>query len=146
MKELVGKVLNVFITDANTQQTEEKECLEVDMQGIISDKHYDKKPMRSILLTTQNSYQILENESIYCNPGSLGENILIDYNPYSLPMGTKIMVGNAVLELTIPCTLCNHLAIIDEKVPLLLKKDRGVFAKVIQTGTIVRGDKVWLIP
>ncbi len=66
--------------------------------------------------------------------GSLGENILIDYNPYHLNAGDQLRMGEVVLQISQNCTICDHLSKIDETLPTLLKDDRGIFAKVIKGG------------
>ena len=85
------------------------------------------------------------NENITIAHGSLGENILMDYNPYSLPMGKQIEIGEVLLEVTQHCTICNHLSMVDPQLPTLLKDDRGIFVKVVQSGAIRRGDKIYLL-
>ena len=77
--------------------------------------------------------------------GYLGENILIDYNPYELPIGTKIRIGDAVLQISQNCTICNHLSALDKRIPKLLSKERGIFAKVVNPAVINRGDLVHLL-
>jgi MOSC domain-containing protein YiiM len=72
----------------------------------------------------------------------LGENILIDYNPYDLPVGTKLEIGEVVLEISQHCTLCKSLTKVDNALPKLLKNDRGIFAKVVKSGNISLKDKI----
>lgn len=74
--------------------------------------------------------------------GSLGENILIDYNVYNLSMGTQLKIGEVIVEITQNCTICNYLSIIDKSLPKLLRNDRGIFVKVIQSGVIKEGDSL----
>lgn len=141
----VGKVISLFISTKETKETIQKDALNVDEKGIIDDRHYNKDIMRSVLITSIDSYAIVSKNNICMDHGSLGENLLIDYNPYHLPIGSKLQIGSAVLEIAQPCTLCNHLSAIDKSVPKLLKNDRGVFARVIKTGKIVKDDKIYLI-
>jgi MOSC domain-containing protein YiiM len=77
--------------------------------------------------------------------GSLGENILIDYNPYHLTAGDQLRIGEVLLEISQNCTMCDHLSKIDENLPTLLKDDRGIFAKVIKGGVIQPGDEITLL-
>jgi len=77
--------------------------------------------------------------------GYLGENILIDYNPYSLAIGTRVKIGNTVLEISQNCTICNHLSVIDKRIPSLLKNDRGIFAKVVEDGEIKIDDSIYIL-
>ncbi len=145
MRQEVGEVLAVFTSQkANSQRIEEK-CLELDSKGILGDKFYAKDMQRSVLLTSLESYALALQEGIEMPNGALGENILIDYNPYALAVGSQIAIGEVVVEITQNCTICNHLSFIDKRLPTLLKDDRGVFVKVIKSGFIEKGNKLYLL-
>lgn len=142
---VVGEVLDLFISQKGKSERMNKAELHVDKDGIIGDKFYAKDLQRSILLTSIDSYSLALEHHIQINHGLLGENILIDYNPYLLVSGRQIEVGSAVLEITKNCTICNHLSVVDKKLPKLLKDDRGIFVKVIQEGFIKKGDLLYLL-
>ena len=145
--QTVGSVLRLFIVTNEEKKPHEKPSLLLDKKGILEDKHYNTLPERTILITSIESYQLVKERLDVTMPyGYLGENILIDYNPYHLPVGTPLQIGTVTLEITQNCTLCNHLSLLDRRIPKLLKEDRGVFAKVINGGTIHRGDTITLIP
>ena len=74
----------------------------------------------------------------------MGENILVDFNPYSLEAGTKLQVGDVVIEISKKSTLCSSLSKISSKLPKLLKDKRGIFAKVISDGQARKGDSISL--
>jgi len=137
-----GGVIALYITTTETKLPIAKDALQVDEKGILLDKHYDKNIDRSILLTSYDSYIIAKQQGIEIPHGALGENILIDYNPYTLPVGTQIQIGSAIVEISQDCTLCKHLASIDKRVPKLLKNDRGIFVKVVEPGWIKTGDEI----
>lgn len=137
-----GKVLKLFISRKDDAERSSQDNIIVDKDGVLGDKFYAKDPQRSILLTSIESYQMAEKENIAIEHGSLGENILIDYNPYLLQTGTTLTIGNAVVEINQKCTLCKSLTKINSKLPKLLKNDRGVFVKVLKAGTICVGDAV----
>lgn len=141
----VGKVISLFISVQGSSTRDEKESFELDPKGIIEDKFYNKNILRSVLLTTQESYELANEHNIQMPFGSLGENILIDYNPYHLNGGDKLRIGEVLLQISQNCTICDHLSSIDEKLPTLLKDDRGIFAKVIEGGVIKKGDEIYLL-
>ncbi len=145
LEKHVGKVLALFITTKESSSPLEKELISVDEKGIVEDKHYDTDIDRSVLITSTDSYALARSNDIQMPHSSLGENLLIDYNPYTLPVGTRLRIGNSILEVSQPCTLCNHLTKIDNKLPKLLKNDRGIFAKVVQNGEIKTGDDIYVI-
>ncbi|SFV50420.1 hypothetical protein MNB_SV-12-747 [hydrothermal vent metagenome] len=146
-EKLVGKVLGLFVSKKGdlTSQRVSKQEITVDKNGVWEDKFYAKEPNRSVLITSLHSYKLAEKQSISVEYGSLGENILIDYNPYFLHVGTQIRIGEVVLEISQSCTLCKSLTKIDSKLPKLLKNDRGVFAKVIKSGVIYQNDKIFVM-
>jgi MOSC domain-containing protein YiiM len=141
----VGKVLSLYISTKEYTDPIEKREIAVDSKGIIGDKHYDTDIQRSVLITSIESYVLANAHQIKMAHSSLGDNLLIDYNPYTLPIGSKLKIGDTVLEISQNCTLCNHLSNIDKKLPKLLKNDRGVFAKVVQAGSIKVDDSIYLL-
>lgn len=141
----VGKILELFISTKESSNRINKPVVELDELGVIGDKFYNKDSSRSILITSIDSYDLIKGYDIDMPRGYLGENLLIDYNPYSLAMGTKLKIGTAVLEISQNCTICNHLSVIDKRIPKLLKNDRGIFAKVLKSGEIAKNDTVYIV-
>jgi len=141
----VGKLLSLYISTPEHSSTVEQTYIDTEIAGIVGDKHYRKDTERSILITSIESYALLEAHDIHIPYGTLGENILIDYNPYHLPVGSQLKIGEAILEITQNCTLCKHLAIHDKRIPKLLKNDRGIFAKVVHRGRIKKDDPLYLV-
>ena len=140
----VGKLLALYVSEQGNPNAVERICIDTEIQGIVGDKHYGKDAARSVLITSIESYTLLETHGISIPYGTLGENILIDYNPYDLPIGTQLKIGDTIFEITQNCTLCKHLAIHDNRIPKLLKNDRGIFAKVVQQGSLKKDDTVYL--
>ncbi len=108
-------------------------------------KYYDKNIQRSVLITSKASYDLANKNNIQLPFGSLGENILITYNPYHLSSGDTLRIGDVVLEISQNCTMCDHLSKIDKDLPTLLKDDRGIFARVIESGVIKKEDEIYLL-
>ena len=139
----VGKVSSLFYSPPNGRT--KVNSFDLDSKGIVSDKHYNKSIDRSVLITSLESYALAKKHDIDVSYGALGENILIDYNPYHLTSGTKLKIGKVTLMISQPCTLCKSLTNIDSKLPKLLKDDRGIFAKVMESGTIKEDDDIYLL-
>ena len=135
----IGEVLELFVSKKSVDR------MLLDEKGVVNDKFYAKDIHRSVLISSIDSYILAKERDIELEYGKLGENILIDYNPYRLKSGTKIKIGEAILEISQNCTLCKSLTKIDSKLPKLLKDDRGIFAKVIKAGEIKKRDKIYLI-
>jgi len=138
----IGQIQKLFISDTTAKKRVQQNTINIDEKGINNDKFYNTDQDRSILLTSLHAYKLMEDINVKATHGVLGENILLDFNPYTLEEGTKLFIGECILQITIECTICKSLTKINNKVPKLLKKDRGVFAKVIQKGSLNIGDDI----
>ena len=136
-----GRVLNLFISHKERGR-ESKSEIDVDINGIIDDKFYAKDLSRTILIASLESYTLAKESGIDIDYGLLGENVIVDINPYSLTSGAKLSIGDLKLEITQNCTICNTLGKVDSRLPKLLKSDRGIFAKALNSATIKIGDSV----
>jgi len=141
MVSKIGTVQKLFIS-VKDKGRESKEELHLDENGVVDDKFYAKNSSRAILLTSLDSYKIAQENGIEAEFSSLGENILMDVNPYHLTIGDKVTIGEVILEITHNCTLCKSLAKVDAKLPEILKNDRGIFAKTLKSGIVKIGDKI----
>ncbi len=139
----VGKVFSLFYSPPAGRMS--VTSFDLDTEGILKDKHYAKSISRSVLITSLESYALANDHGIDAAYGVLGENVLIDYNPYHLRSGKRLQIGKVVFEISEPCTLCKSLTKIDSKLPKLLKDDRGIFAKVLEAGSIKEGDDIYLL-
>lgn len=144
---MIGKVVELFITLDDKDKTRKNVSkIRLDAQGILKDKFYNKNDQRAILISSLQSYELAKKNSIEIPNGSLGENILIDINPYALSKGQKIRIASCTLQITQNCTICKGLSSVDSKLPKLLKDDRGIFARVIEGNyEISTGDKVEIL-
>ena len=141
---LDGKVLELYIAIKDKGRVS-KNSIEVDCGGIVDDKFYGKNIDRSILITSISSYELAKEHNINTDYGLLGENILIDINPYALKSGDRLQIGEVILEISQHCTICNSLSKIDKSLPKILENDRGIFTKVIKNGKIRQNDTVQII-
>lgn len=139
-----GRVLELFLS-IKGKGKENRDELIVDEHGIIEDKFYAKEADRSILITSLDSYLLAKKSGIEADYGALGENILVDINPYDLNEGDIISLGDVELEITKNCTICNSLAKVHPELPNVLKSDRGIFAKTLKSGKIRKGNTVKIL-
>ncbi len=141
----IGKVTTLFISVQGSSTRVGKDTFSLDPKGIVEDKYYDTNINRSVLITSEESYTLANKHNIQLPFGSLGENILIDYNPYHLTAGDQLRIGDVILQISQNCTMCDHLSKIDKNLPTLLKDDRGIFARVIEGGVIKKEDEIYLL-
>ena len=139
---LNGKVLALFESHKGKSGRVVKDEIYLDGNGVVNDKFYAKDLERSVLISSLYSYTIAKKHEIVLDYGELGENIVLDLNPYSLKVGTFIKIGEVIVEVVQNCTICKSLEMIDSRLPKLLQNDRGIFVKVIQPGVVYMGSKV----
>lgn len=142
-KIALGNVLRLYLT-AEDKKRIKKEFISLNPTGVEGDK-YNGKENRSLLLTPQSSYKKALDNDINIKESELGENILVDFDCTALPVGTKLQIGETIIQISQKGTLCPGLSKIDNKLPKLLKEKRGIFAEILQTGTVKTGDCVYQI-
>lgn len=130
-----NKILKLFIANKETKKMDEVTHFQLTFGGVVGDKYFGREE-REVLLSSLSGYQLALQNGISMGYGTLGENILTDMNLKSLALGDKIKIGEAILQISMLCPVCNHLSVIKKELPKLIKEDRGIFAKVIQGGKI----------
>ena len=135
----IGKVLNTFSATKESsglpRPTVENLNLIKDY-GIENDKFAGKKLEQTVMIVGLKSYEIALQNGIKLEFGSLGENILLDFDPHELNVFDEILIGDSVIQITQICTVCNHLSVFGEELPLLLKNHRGLYCKILKSGII----------
>jgi MOSC domain-containing protein YiiM len=143
-KKPQGKVLELFVSQADKQNKIIKNKIILDTYGVQDDKFYGKNQQRSVLIASTKSYKMAKKENIDIVYGDLGENILVDCEIYHLEIGSLVYINDVVLEISQQCTLCKSLSKLHKKLPKLLKNDRGIFAKVIKNGSISTNNNIYI--
>ena len=141
-KKLLGVVVNLFVSKDGVEPRESKETLTLELDGVCEDKFKGKDIQRSVLLVSHKSYEMAKQNGIDIANGDLGENVLVDFDPYSFATGTRFQVGDVIMEISKKSSLCSSLSKINNKLPKLLKDKRGIFAKVISDGRVSKGDSI----
>ena len=137
--KILGKVLNTFSATKESSGSPRPLVFQLNLikdYGIENDKFAGKKLEQTVMIVGIQSYEIAKNNGINLEFGSLGENILLDFDPHILEIGTKLIIENSIIEITQTCTVCNHLAVFNENLPLLLKGHRGLYCKIIKSGIV----------
>jgi len=111
-------------------------------------------PKLAILVLTREVIDALRAEGWPVEPGDLGENLTLAGVPESsLAPGSKIRIGEALLEVSEPCDPCTELYVLPyvgkEKGPEFVRTligRRGWFARVLSSGEISPGARVEVTP
>jgi MOSC domain-containing protein YiiM len=106
--------------------------------GLAGDRHAKADSERQVLLIEAETL-----EKLGLRAGDVRENITTrGIALMELPIGARLRIGEAMLELTIECEPCS---LMDELRPGLretLKGQRGMLARVTQSGTLSVGDAI----
>lgn len=112
-------------------------------KGIKGDRKAGKRENRAVLLLGQATYNHLKRIGLELPSGALGENLILNLDPHTLEPGTRLRIGNALLEVSLYCTPCKTLRDrYGQDFPQQLGKRRGMLAKVLWGGTVRPGDSV----
>lgn len=110
--------------------------------GIEGDAHGGKWH-RQISLLSIEKIEEFKQKGANVHPGSFGENLIVEgFDFRSLPVGTQLIIGDVVLEMTQIGKECHsHCTIYKEMGDCIMPRE-GVFAQVIQGGHIKVGQEV----
>jgi MOSC domain-containing protein YiiM len=111
-------------------------------------------PNLAVLVLTREVIDTLRTEGWPVEPGDLGENLTLAGVPESsLKPGSRIRIGEVLLEVSEPCDPCTELYVLPyvgpEKGPDFVRAltgRRGWFARVISSGEIIPGAPVEVTP
>ena len=141
----LGTVIEIFSASSDYQgqiRPIVKNLKLIEGYGIKGDKFAGKNLDSTVLITGIEAYEIARASGIEIDYGSLGENILLNFNTNILRLGDILTIGNAQIQIMQKCTICNHLSVYDKRLPKLIKNDRGLYCKIVKSGTILKGMKV----
>lgn len=88
----------------------------------------------------------LAAEGFKTAPGEMGEQIVVaGIDPTTIAAGTRVQIGEAVVEVTLPRTGCDRFESIQGKPKQTVKGRLGVLVRVVAGGTVAVGDPVRVI-
>ena len=138
-----GTVLSLNISkEKGTVKVPVDEITLVIDHGIVGDAHAGDWH-RQVSLLDNESILKMENEQYNIVPGSFAENITTSgLVLFEFKIGTRFHINNVILELTQIGKECHKGCEIRTLVGDCVMPREGIFAKVIQEGTIQTGDKI----
>ena len=108
--------------------------------GIKSDAH-GGSGKRQISLLPYEKVEAFNQQGANVISGAFGENLVTEgINFNSLPIGTRLSCGEALLEITQKGKECHDRCQIYEKMGDCIMPREGVFAIVLQSGAVSAGD------
>lgn len=142
-----GKVVAVCISlNKGERKTPVQEVLLRKDHGILGDAHAGDGPGQVSLLAMESiaKMQALGHD---VTSGDFAENITTaGIDLLSLPIGSRIQVGEALLEVTQIGKECRTRCAIYEQAGDCVMPKEGIFARVLLSGTIIPGDRIITSP
>lgn len=110
--------------------------------GIVGDAHAGNWH-RQISLLADESVDTMRNLGLTLEPGAFAENILTrGIELKTLPIGTRLRVGPALLEVTQIGKECHSDCAIKQTTGKCVMPTEGIFAIVVEEGRIQSGDEI----
>lgn len=110
--------------------------------GFEACAHARPTSKRQVLLVDQETLEALE-----LKPGVVRENITTQgLNVNGLIEGESLRIGEALLEVTMPCTPCGLMEELRPGLRHEIRGRRGMLCKVVKGGAIRQGDRIEKLP
>ena len=118
------------------------EAVFIEDYGIEGDAHAGKWH-RQVSLLSYDKIQAFREKGAEVEDGAFGENLVVEGIDFrTLPVGTRLICGDVVLEMTQIGKECHHGCAIFQKMGECIMPREGVFAKVVRGGIIRSGDEM----
>ena len=112
--------------------------------GILGDAHAGNWH-RQLSLLARESVDTMRQPGLNLSPGAFAENIVTEgIELKTLPVGTRLRVGPALLEVTQIGKECHNDCAIKQAAGKCVMPTEGIFAIVLEEGTICPGDEIRL--
>ena len=143
-----GKVRAVCISEAKgTQKHEVDEVYLEKEHGIVGDAHAGKWHRQVSLLAAESIAKTQEALDYKLANGDFAENIVTEgIVLYTLPVGTKLQIGEAEGEVTQIGKECHHGCAIRELAGDCVMPREGIFIRVNKPGKVRPGDEIKVLP
>ena len=110
----------------------------IENMGLEGDRHAKADSKRQVLLIEAETL-----DKLGLRAGQVRENITTrGIALMNLPLGTRLRIGEAMFELTVECEPCNLMDQLRPGLKETLKGQRGMLARVTQSGALSVGDAI----
>lgn len=111
--------------------------------GIEGDAHAGNWHRQVSLLSAESVEGLQKKIDFKLKPGDFAENILVEgMAVYTLPVGTRLRIGEALCEVTQIGKECHADCAIRKAAGDCVMPREGIFVKVIESGRIMKGDSI----
>lgn len=139
----MAKVVAVCISERKGEKKHPVDAIELRRHhGIVGDAHAGDWH-RQVSLLAQESVDTMRSPGLTLSAGDFAENILTEgITLKTLPVGTRLRVGDALLEITQIGKQCHADCAIKQKTGKCVMPTEGVFAIVIEEAAVRAGDAI----
>ena len=143
----MGKVIAVCTSDRKGRQKKDVNAAHFSAEwGIDGDTHAGKWH-RQISLLSADKIEEFNERGASVIPGAFGENLVVEgFDFRALPVGTLLRCNDVLLEMTQIGKECHSHCEIYKKMGECIMPREGVFARVLEPGTISVGDEMTIVP
>ncbi|MHB8881264.1 MAG: MOSC domain-containing protein [Thermodesulfovibrionales bacterium] len=146
---MAGRVISVNTSPKKGMRKKPVPDISVDTDyGIRGDAHASSDWHRQVSLLALESIKKMQEKGLDVHPGDFAENITTEgVDLVSLPLGTKLSIGDAVLgEVSQIGKECHTRCAIYYQAGDCVMPKEGIFIKVLRGGTVRAGDPVEILP
>ena len=142
-----GMVVAVCISRNKGERKTPVDLVEVrENHGIVADAHAGEWHRQVSLLATE-SIEKMQRMGLSVDAGDFAENIATQgINLPSLPVGTRLAVGETLLEVTQIGKECHTRCAIYHQAGDCVMPKEGIFARVLRGGTVKTDDAIEVLP
>ncbi len=139
----MGKVIAVCTSDRKGIQKNDVQSAYFEKDwGLQNDAHAGKWH-RQVSLLSADKIEAFRARGADVTPGAFGENLVVEgFDFRALPVGTLLRCGDVLLEMTQIGKECHTHCAIYHKMGECIMPTEGVFARVLEPGTISVGDEM----
>ena len=140
----MAKVLAVCISEIRGIQKHPVDQVELKADhGIVGDAHAGSWHRQVSILGIDSVNRLQEKIDLQLKAGDFAENILVEgMIVYKLPVGTRLRLGSALVEVTQIGKECHSDCAIRKAAGDCVMPREGIFVKVLESGIVKPGDEI----
>ena len=141
------RVIAVCVSELKGEQKHEVESVYLlPNHGIEGDAHAANWHRQVSLLGAESVQKVQKAVSFKLNHGAFAENILTEgIVLYELPLGTRLRIGEALVEVTQIGKECHNECAIRKAAGDCVMPREGIFVKVLEAGHVKAGDELMIL-
>ncbi|KXG77731.1 Molybdopterin adenylyltransferase [Fervidicola ferrireducens] len=143
----MGRVVAVSISEKKGEKKQNVgKARLIENFGLEGDAHAGSWH-RQVSLLAKESIEKMKKMGLAVGPGDFAENITTEgIDLARLPVGTRLEIGDALLEVTQIGKECHSGCAIFKQVGQCIMPREGIFARVLRGGVVSEGDEIKVIP